>query len=336
MRNKTYLVTGSAGFIGFFVSKRLLEAGYDVVGVDNLNDYYDVKLKKERNKILLRKSPGVAGGGKYTFIKKDISKIPLTPLKGGTVPQIDCIIHLAAQAGVRYSMQNPLAYAQTNYIGTMNILEFAKKQNIKKVIYASSSSVYGNSVPPYSEEFSNTNTPISVYAATKKATESLAHTYTHLYKIDTVGLRFFTVYGRWSRPDMATLKFARDIIRGKEITLYAKGELKRGFTHIDDIVDGVLAAEKLSGYNIVNLGGNELVVVNTLVKLLEKFLEKKAKIKYLPMQAGDVPETKSVQTLAKEKISFFPKKNFEEGIKDFCAWVLENQKLLVNLKDSKQ
>ncbi|MEN9605126.1 MAG: RfbB protein, partial [Candidatus Parcubacteria bacterium] len=230
------MVTGSAGFIGFAVARRLLETGHKVVGVDNMNDYYDVILKKKRNDILLKFK-------KYHFHKVHLEDIKKIREVFDTHKNIDVIIHLGAQAGVRYSMENPWQYAHSNYIGSLNIFECAKEKKIPHIISASSSSVYGNSKPPYHEKDSKTDTPISVYAATKKGVESLAHTYTHLYPMTIVNLRFFTVYGPWSRPDMAMLKFAQKIVTDEKIVLYNKGKMKRGFTYVEDIVDGVLAAE---------------------------------------------------------------------------------------------
>lgn len=326
---KTILLTGAAGFIGFHTTQRLLDLGHKVIGVDNLNDYYDPELKKKRLRILGKNKKN------FKFIKINLEDKNF--IKKLSKEKFTEIIHLGAQAGVRYSIENPHAYAYSNYIGTLNIFELAKLKKLKRVVYASSSSVYGNSKPPFSEVNSDTNTPISVYAATKKATEVLAHTYTHLFGITTVGLRFFTVYGTYYRPDMAMFKFAKSILSGKPLTLYAGGFLKRGFTHIDDIVDGILSTLQIEkGYHIVNLGGNELIEVNTLVKLLEKYLDKKAIIKNLPMQAGDVAETESVQTIAKELLNFSPKINFEDGVKEFSTWFLENQKWLLKLKDGKQ
>lgn len=340
--NKLILVTGIAGFIGFFTAKRLLELGYTIIGIDNLNDYYDVKLKNARLKILESTNSKNSIKNNFEFIKLDIAdyKKLETVFKKHS---FDIVIHLAAQAGVRYSMENPHVYAHSNYLGTLNIFELVKKYTqhksqtkFAKIIYASSSSVYGNSIPPYDEKKSDTNTPISIYAATKKATELLAHTYTHLYKMDVVCLRFFTVYGPWSRPDMAMIKFAKNILLGKEIILYNKGKMKRGFTYIDDIVEGILNSQNLKGYNIINLGGNELITLNHLVKTLEKYLGKKANIKLGEIQPGDVRETNAVQVNAKKLIKFNPEISFDEGVKNFANWYLENKKLCLSLKDGKQ
>lgn len=326
---KTYVVTGSAGFIGFFVSKRLLENGHTVVGVDNMNDYYDVILKKKRNAIL-QKFPN------YHFYKihlEDTKKVKSV----FDAHEVHTVIHLGAQAGVRYSMENPWQYANSNYIGSLNIFEAAKNKGISHVISASSSSVYGNSKPPYHEQKSVTDTPISVYAATKKGVEALAHTYTHLYPMTIVNLRFFTVYGPWSRPDMAMLKFAQKIISDEKIVLYNQGKMKRGFTYVEDIVDGVLAAEHVTtGYHVVNLGGNEIIALNKLVSTLEKHLGKKAIVELGEMQKGDVKDTIAVQDHARKKLQFNPKVSFDMGVKAFCEWFLEHKNWLLKLKKAKQ
>jgi UDP-glucuronate 4-epimerase len=327
--DKAVLVTGVAGFIGFHLANRLLEKGEKVIGIDNLNDYYDVKLKKERLKILQKFS-------NFEFLKlnlEDTKKLNTSLNK----KEIRIIYHLGAQAGVRYSIENPLAYAYSNYLGTLNIFELARNNGIDKVIYASTSSVYGNSNPPFNELKSDTNGPISIYAATKKGTEVLAHAYNHLFGITMVGMRFFTVYGTYSRPDMAMMKFAKAIVSGNELTLYNKGKLKRGFTYVGDIVTALLNAEKIKkGNHLINLGGNELIEVNTLVALLEKYLGQKAKIKYMSMQQGDVKETESDQGLSQKLLKFKPKVNFENGVKEFSEWYLANSKWLLKLKNPKQ
>ncbi|MEI6296577.1 MAG: GDP-mannose 4,6-dehydratase [bacterium] len=326
-QNKKVLITGTAGFIGFNTAKRLLDEGVSVVGVDCFTPYYDIKIKKKRNEILL-KYPN------YKFYKKDISVYSNVD-KIIKKEKPDSIIHLAAQAGVRYSLVNPWAYVDANYLGTLNIFEGAKNNGIKKVIYASSSSVYGsNKKMPFSES-DRTDNPISIYAASKKANEVLAHSYYHLYGIESAGLRFFTVYGEYGRPDMALFKFAKNILLEKEIEVYGEGKMARDFTYIDDIVSGIIGAlnKESLGYEIYNLGGGQRVALMEYVKLIEKNIGKTAKIKMLPMQAGDVRETSADINKAKKEIGYEPKTRVEVGIEKFVNWFLDNQKWLLKLKD---
>lgn len=323
------MITGSCGFIGHSLSKKLLDGGHSVIGIDICNDYYDVRLKNARNK-MLKNHPA------YVFYKTDICNIKKLE-KIARDHNVDTIVHLAAQAGVRYSFDFPLTYAKNNMEGTVNIFEVARLCSIKTVVYASSSSVYGNSPSPHHEEDSHTDSPISMYAATKKATELCAHSYAHAHGITAVGLRFFTVYGPWSRPDMAMLKFAKAIAQDKPLTLYGKGKLKRSFTYIDDIVDGVISASSLkSGNHVINLGGGECIEVIELVKLLEKGLNKKATKVMAPIPRGDVKETFASQDIASKKLKFRPKVNFETGVQNFCDWFLEHQDFILSLEDSKQ
>ena len=327
-KNRTILVTGSSGFVGYHLVNRLLTKGISVIGVDNNNDYYDPKLKQERLKVLEKNK-------NFKFIKLNLQNKDL--IKKLSKYNFTEIIHLGGQAGVRYSMENPFSYAYSNFVGSMNIFELAKVKKIKKVLYASSSSVYGLSKPPFSETSSIIDIPISVYAATKRSVEILAHTYFHLYGITMVGLRFFTVYGSYYRPDMAIFKFAKNILLGKEVTLYDSGKPKRGYTHVDDVVDGIIEALKIKpGNYYINLGGAEQISAKQLVIFLEKYLNKKAIIKNVPMQPGDVFETRSDQKVAQKLLKFKPKVKFEEGIKDFCDWFLQNQKWLLKLKPGKQ
>jgi UDP-glucuronate 4-epimerase len=328
---KTILITGVAGFIGFHTAKKLLEKGNNVVGIDNLNDYYDVKLKKKRLLQLSNKN--------FRFIKCDFSDWKSLNKRLSTVSRkkFDAIIHLGAQAGVRYSIENPFAYAEANYIGTLNIFEYAKQNKIPHVIYASTSSVYGKNEKQPFEETDSTDSAISTYAATKKGTEVLAHAYSHLFKIKMTGLRFFTVYGPWGRPDMALFKFAKNILLGKTIQVYNNGEMSRSFTYIDDIVSGVVGAlDAKKQYAIYNLGGADVVGLMDFVRLIEKNINKSAKIKFLPMQAGDVKETVASTKLAEREIGYSAKTGIEDGIEKFTKWFLENQNLLLKLKDGKQ
>lgn len=323
------LVTGSAGFIGFHTSKKFLEKGHTVIGVDFLNDYYDPILKEKRNEILSKNQ-------NYSFHKIDISDYEsLHKLCEKDVP--DMIVHLAAQAGVRYSLQNPWSYERSNILGTINIFEIAKKNKIKRVILASSSSVYGsNTKIPFSED-DNTDSPISLYAASKKSCEVIAKSYNHLYGISVACLRFFTVYGEYGRPDMALFSFSKDILSGKTIKLFNHGKMKRDFTYVEDIVEGIYASalkENLQ-YEIYNLGCDNPIELEYIVNLLEKNLNKEVKKEYLDMQLGDVLNTGADISKAKRELNFEPKVKIEEGISRFAKWFLENKEWLLSLKDVK-
>ena len=290
MKNKNYLITGSAGFIGFHLSKKLLSEGFNVLGVDNLNNYYDQKIKQDRNNILKKYK-------NYRFNKidiKDYKKLDRIFKKNS----IHGVVNLAAQAGVRYSLKNPRSYIENNINGFFNILELSKKYRVKKFIYASTSSIYGLQKKfPLKENF-NTDNPIQLYAATKKSNELMATSYSHLYKMDTIGLRFFTVYGPWGRPDMALFKFTKNIIKGKPIEVFNKGKHERDFTYVDDIVNGIfnIINNKKSrfGAKIFNIGNGKKIKLLKYIQLIEKNLDRKSKKKFLPLQKGDViPDTKS-------------------------------------------
>jgi UDP-glucuronate 4-epimerase len=325
------LVTGTAGFIGFHLAHRLLADGHSVVGIDNINDYYDPSLKLRRNKILKEFK-------KYTFYKVDIAdekKIETIFKK----EKPDTVVHLAAQAGVRYSLLNPWVYAKSNYNGTLAIFEAAHKIGIKRVLYASSSSVYGkNQESPFKEEH-RTDTPMSLYAATKKANEALAHAYHHLFGMDMIGFRFFTVYGPWGRPDMAFFNFVDNIRKGKTITLYNKGNMWRSFTYVDDIVEALvrfLEKKQKPGHRIYNIGGDSLVRVGDLIKEFENVLNKKADIRHEPKHIADVLKTHADTTKLKRDIGFVPKTNIKTGLKKFTAWYLKEEKWLSKLAKAKQ
>lgn len=313
MDKKTILLTGGAGFIGAHTAKKLIEEKYKVVIIDNLNDYYDRKLKQDRLKILL-------AGLKFKFYKADISNYKQLE-KIFAKHKFDCICHLAAQAGVRHSLINPWIYEKTNITGMLNLLELAKGNKIKKFIFASSSSVYGgNTKMPFSETDS-VDKPVSFYAATKKSSELLAHAYHSLYGIKVCGLRFFTVYGPWGRPDMAYYKFADLIRKNKPIEIYNFGKMKRDFTYIDDIVSGAVSAIKNDfDFEIINLGNNQPEELGRMIFLLEKYLRMTIKKKYLPMQAGDVVATWADIDKAKKLLNYKPVVSLEEGIKKFIAW----------------
>ncbi len=313
---KTILVTGSAGFIGFHTAKRLLEDGNIVIGADNFNDYYNPSLKEARNAIL----EGFEG---YKLYRGDLSDENLVE-QIFTENKIDQVCHLAAQAGVRYSLENPRVYIKSNINAFLNILEAARNYNIKDLVYASSSSVYGsNQKVPFSVNDSVDN-PISLYAATKKADELMAHTYSHLFDINTTGLRFFTVIGPYGRPDMAPILFASAISKGEEIKVFNFGKMKRDFTYIDDIIEGILLAlEKTNGYQIFNLGNNKPVELEYFISCIEKELGKTAKKKYMELQPGDVLETFADIEHTKEVLGWEPKISTEEAIKAFIGWYKE-------------
>jgi len=329
-------ITGSSGFIGFHLSKKLLDSGHSVHGFDSMNNYYDVKLKKARYEILKKYN-------KFLFTKNNLENqnvLSNTILK--YKPKI--IIHLAAQAGVRYSIEKPRVYLDSNITGTYNIIELAKKVNVKHLLIASSSSVYGaNKKLPF-KEIDKTETQLSIYAATKKSTESIAHSYSNVWKVPITMLRFFTVYGPWGRPDMALFKFTKGIIDNKKIDIYNKGKMYRDFTYIDDIVDGIKALinkapnskqfnkfkndslSSVAPFRVLNIGNTRKVYLLDFIDALEKELGKKAIRNYMPMQKGDVKMTLSDTTLLKKLTGYNPKTNFRLGIKNFLKWYLSYYK----------
>jgi len=305
------LVTGGAGFIGFHVAKALLERGDNVTIIDNFNDYYDVKLKEARIKEL---------GNNIEVIKADISDNNTMDIIFKK-HKFSKICHLAAQAGVRYSLENPLEFEKSNMLGTMVMLEMARKYNIGDFVFASSSSVYGNNKKiPFSEE-DNVDNPVSLYAATKKSNELLAYTYHYLYKINCTGLRFFTVYGPWGRPDMAYFKFTKAILEDKPIDIYNNENMKRDFTYISDITDGIIAAiDNPFPYEIINLGNNKTITLSYFIECIENALKKKAKKNMMPMQPGDVKITYANIKKAEKLLNYKPKVKIEEGINRFVEW----------------
>ena len=328
--SRKILVTGTCGFVGFHLTKKLLKEGEVVIGVDCINDYYDPKMKSKRNEILLENE-------NYSFNKLDLADFEkIDELIAKEKPNI--IVHLAAQAGVRYSIDNPWAYENSNILGTMNIFECAKLNNIRRVIFASSSSVYGaNEKVPFSETDS-TDRAVSLYAASKKSNEVLAYSYHHLYGIEVAGLRFFTVYGTYGRPDMAYFKFVKKILNEEIIDVYNNGEMGRDFTYIDDIVTGIIGAMNKNelSYEIYNLGGDNPIRLMRFIEILEENLGKVAKKRFLPMQLGDVKETFADISKAKEHLGYEPKTKIEEGLKIFCKWFLENKNWLLELENTKQ
>ncbi len=334
------LVTGAAGFIGFHLSRRLLKEDFcrEVFGIDNLNEYYDVKLKEDRLSIL-------KNDNKFKF-----SKIDLNDRKSINEifksEQFDTVINLAAQAGVRYSLENPYVYTETNIEGFINILECCRHYKTKHLIFASSSSVYGaNRKMPFSVH-DNVDHPVSLYAATKKANELMAHTYAHLYNLPVTGLRFFTVYGPWGRPDMALFKFTKNILEDKPIEVYNYGNMKRDFTYIDDIIEGVVRlinkipeknknwnsmepdpSSSFAPYKIYNIGNNQPVNLMDFVKTIENSIGKKAIIELKEMQQGDVPETYADVDDLINDVGFKPSTPLNTGIKNFVNWYREYYKI---------
>ena len=331
MNTKNILVTGAAGFIGFHLAKRLLALGYHVIGVDNINEYYDVLLKKDRLKIL-------EGNSNFKFFKIDLSnKEKLNQLF--KEKQIHIVVNLAAQAGVRYSLDNPHSYVRSNLNGFVNILEACRHYHVEHLIYASSSSVYGANINiPFSTKDS-VDHPISLYAASKKANELMAHTYSHLFQLPTTGLRFFTVYGPWGRPDMAYYSFTRDIMEGNTIKVFNNGNMSRDFTYIDDIVEGIIRllnsppksnpdwdrenpepSSSYAPYKVYNIGNNRPIKLLDFIRTLEQLIGKKAKIEFVPMQPGDVKETYADISDLQTDVGFYPTTTIEEGLAHFVDW----------------
>ena len=326
-----YLVTGAAGFIGFHVAQRLLAAGHQVTGLDNLNDYYDVNLKLSRL-ALLQDQPA------FRFVQGDLADRALIAelFANGEFRRV---IHLGAQAGVRYSLENPHAYADANLVGHLNILEGCRQQKIEHLLYASSSSVYGlNRKTPFSTSDS-VDHPVSLYAATKKANELMSHSYAHLYGLPCTGLRFFTVYGPWGRPDMALFKFTKAILSGQPIDVYNFGEMKRDFTFIDDIAEAIIRladvipqpdaawtvetgspAESSAPYRVYNIGNSQPVELKTFIHELETALGVPAQMNLLPLQPGDVLETSADTSALEAVIGFKPQTPLAQGLAQFVSW----------------
>ncbi len=309
----TVLISGSAGFIGFHLSRKLLKKGLKVVGYDNVNNYYDPTLKTSRLVIL-------KSFDNFIFYKNDLCDFKALE-KVFENHQIDTVCNLAAQAGVRYSLINPFAYQKSNLEGFLNIIELSKRANVKNFVYASSSSVYGkNKKLPFSVD-DNVDHPISLYAASKKSNELIAHTYSHLYNLPTTGLRFFTVYGPYGRPDMALFIFTKKILDGVPIDVYNHGKMRRDFTYVDDIVNGIINALNLpSPYEIFNLGNHRSENLMDFISLIEQNLGKKAIINFMPIQPGDVPETFADIDHARKKLGFNPSTGIDVGIKHFIDW----------------
>lgn len=315
----TILITGIGGFIGFHLAERLLRDGYQVHGIDNLNDYYDVNLKKSRLQKLEKYE--------YQFHLhnlEDREAIDRIFLENN----FEAVIHLAAQAGVRYSISNPHTYIQSNIIGFFNILENCRQYKIKHFLYASSSSVYGKSEVHPQSTAHRVDQPLSLYAATKKSNELMAYSYSHLYNLPTTGLRFFSVYGPWGRPDMALFKFTKNIIQGKPIDVYNGGNMLRDFTYIDDVVESIVrlikhiptVVHEQPPYRVMNIGNSQSITLNDFIKIIEKILQKKAIRNNLSMQPGDVKNTLAKVDDLQQLIDFKPNTSIETGVENFIAW----------------
>ena len=326
------LVTGSSGFIGFHLSKKLLENGLKVHGFDSMNNYYDIKLKKSRLNIL-------KDFKKFSFTKAKLeNKKSLERIFKRFKPKV--VIHLAAQAGVRYSIDKPRVYLESNITGSYNIIEVSKKYNVVHLIMASSSSVYGANTKIPFKEIDKTETQLSIYASTKKSNESLAHSYSNIWKIPITMLRFFTVYGPWGRPDMALFKFTKGILNNKKIDIYNYGKMYRDFTYIDDIVNGIKllinkppklnqlnkfkndSLSSVAPFRVLNIGNTKKVFLLDFIKEIEKNLKKKSIRNYMPLQQGDVRETLSNTNLLRQITGYNPKTNYKLGIKKFLKWYL--------------
>jgi UDP-glucuronate 4-epimerase len=331
------LVTGAAGFIGFHVARRLLEAGRQVVGVDNLSPYYDPKLKEAR----LRQLTGAEG---FQFVRQDLADRAATEALFAK-HRFPLVIHLAAQAGVRHSLVDPHAYADANLVGFVNVLEGCRHTGCRHLVYASSSSVYGSNTKMPFRTSDNVDHPLSLYGASKKANELMAHSYSHLFKLPTTGLRFFTVYGPWGRPDMAMWLFAEAILSGKPVTLFNQGKMQRDFTYVDDVVQAVTRlidkpaqpnpawsgdtpdpATSLAPWRIYNIGNNSPVDVPHVVDLLERAIGKKAVRELAPMHAGDVPATYADVDDLMHNVGFKPSTPIAEGIGQFVKWYMDYRK----------
>lgn len=324
-----FLVTGAAGFIGFYTVARLCQAGHEVIGLDNLNDYYDVNLKHARLKELEPYE-------NFRFVELDLAdREGMAELF--SAEKFNRVIHLAAQAGVRYSLENPFSYIDSNLVGMATILEGCRQNNVEHLVYASSSSVYGmNTKMPFSTE-DGVDHPVSLYAATKKSNELMAHSYSHLYDIPTTGLRFFTVYGPWGRPDMAPFLFTKAILNGDPIKVFNHGKMRRDFTYVEDIVEGVVRIQDViptrdndremdnpstskAPYRIYNIGNNEPIQLMDFIKAIENAAGKEAVKKYLPMQPGDVPATYADVSGLEKTVGFKPSTGIQDGMDKFVAW----------------
>lgn len=335
------LVTGAAGFIGFHISKKLIDLGYQVVGIDNINDYYDVNLKFDRlNELGINRNESKIENNlvqsslypSFKFIRLNLEDRENLP-KLFNSQKFDSVISLAAQAGVRYSIENPMAYVDSNIVGFVNLLEACRNYNVNKLLYASSSSVYGNSVDVPFETKQSVDNPISLYAATKKSNELMAYTYSHLFNIETIGLRFFTVYGPWGRPDMAMFLFTDAILKDQPLNVFNNGDLSRDFTFIDDIVQGIVLilenTEQNEKYQLYNIGNSKPVQLLDFIDEIEKVTGKKAIKNFLPMQPGDVNQTWADVDDLKNNYGYNPKYSIKEGVKSFVDWYINYYKVSI-------
>ena len=324
IKKKRVLVTGCAGFIGFHLCQKLLNSNqYSVFGIDNLNTYYDVRLKNDRLKILKKNK-------KFNFFKLDITN-KSSLKKNFNKIKYDVVINLAAQAGVRHSIDYPETYVENNINGFFHILDASKEIKLKHLIFASTSSVYGSSNSFPLKESENTDSPLSFYAATKKSNEILAYSYSNIFKLPCTGLRFFTVYGSYGRPDMALFKFTKSIRNGNKIDLFNKGNHHRDFTHVSDIVDGIFRLidrppKKKVPYDVYNIGSDKPEYLKNFVKLIENILGKKAKVRYKPLQLGDVVKTHASVSKLKKVAGYKPNTSLKSGVKEFISWYLEYYK----------
>jgi UDP-glucuronate 4-epimerase len=335
---KKILVTGAAGFIGFHLSKALIDLGHEVFGIDNLNDYYDVNLKKDRLNLLMKEQ-------NFHFFEIDLAD-DFQMNKLSNEVKFEIIVNLAAQAGVQYSISNPHVYIDSNIRGFLNILELSKKIDVEHLIYASSSSVYGlNETLPFSEN-DNVDHPISLYAATKKSNELMAHTYSYLFNLPTTGLRFFTVYGPWGRPDMALFKFTKALVEGQKISINNFGNHARDFTYVSDIVNGILSvikspfaedtqvlnltpSESTAKWRVLNIGRGEKVELMDFITCIENYFNKEIQKEFLPLQPGDVPVTFCNTDKLKNDFSYNPIVSVEQGVKNFLDWYVEYFKVRI-------
>jgi len=313
-----YLVTGAAGFIGCRVAEELLAEGHTVVGLDNLNDAYDVRLKEWRLGRLLGR-PG------FEFHRLDICDPPALEALRRQEPPFEAVVHLAARAGVRQSVDNPWIYLECNITGTLNVLEWCRAREVRKLVLASSSSLYGEGTAMPCAEDDDTSRPLSPYAASKKAAEALCHSYHHLYGLDVTVLRYFSVYGPAGRPDMSPFRFVQWISEGRSVILYGDGRQRRDFTHVDDIARGTIAALRPLGYAVVNLGSDRPVALIDLIRLIEQRVGRQARIEFHPAHPSDVPVTWANISLARRCLGWEPKISYEEGVESLVRWYIENR-----------